>query len=259
MMKVFQKNAVNKSQLDNVAPAIQRKKKYILEDNRKNFGLGFAKANEPSSLSSQTALQLAKYQSKSDTEFTVDVDAGASGVFAQAEKSGEDFERSSLEYSTFHYMDATNGGTVATKVPMATQTNTMHAYPERGGVGTLMLAEAMTYLNSRGIRYFQPDAMMSRGGNAMNDMIPGTQRSAAYMEQLIEQTDKKSTGCSCWESFKGLFTCCAPKKKPQTENNRLLDDEQQDDGVSTYPAKEVDYEGAQEILSVSINKKFNRI
>ncbi|WP_444997458.1 hypothetical protein [Aliikangiella sp. IMCC44359] len=254
MPKLIQKKC-SCEQEDGFNSLTQLKNKLVLQDNRNST----IQAKAFPLLGKPQIMQLAKYQSKSDDEFTVDVDAGASGVFAQAEKSGEEFAASSLEYSTFHYTDAKNGGTVATKVPMATQTNTMHAYPQRGGVGSLMLAEAMTYLNGRRISYFQPDAMMSSGGNAMNDMIPGTSRSAAYMEQLIEQTDKKSSGCSCWESFKGLFTCCAPKKKPQTENSRLLDDEQQDDSVSTYPAKEVDYEEAQEILSTTISNKFNRI
>ena len=139
---------------------------------------------------SESVAQLKTYVSKTDENFKVETSSNPTGTYAQATKPGEEYETSSLEYKMRHYMNATGeGGTVPTKVAMATQTNTMHAYPERKGVGTLLLGTAMDHLEANQIQYFQPDIMASVGGGAMLSMISGEKLAAPAMEKLISETD----------------------------------------------------------------------
>ncbi len=206
-------------------------------------------------------IQMARYRSIANAGLTVNVDARNDGVRAQATKTDEDYEESSLEYALNSYMDASaEGGTKATGVAMATQTNTMHAYPQRAGIGTLMVSEAMDFMNARGMAYFQPDIMISEGGRIMKALISGTNRNAAYMEQLIAQTDQREAAetscCSCWDFFTSLFSCGSPQTG---EGTSLLDAEAQAPRVRTYAAIEVDFATTQRNLQARVRRKFARI
>ena len=207
-----------------------------------------------SSAPSQGVLQLKLYTSKSDGTFTVDTRSDASGTYANAHRGKTEYEESSIEYRTFRYMNASDPpNTIATAVPMATQTNTMHAYPEKHGVGTLLAVAAMEHLEENGIRYFQPDVLQSKGGNAMAAMISGTKRSATDMERLISEADGREVGtgesCGCWDALKSCFGCgpSKPEKKPLLE----------DTGVKTYPAIEVDIKKTKGVLKEKVDAKFS--
>jgi|GEM_PF-3072558 len=215
-------------------------------------GPGAGQVSQLKKASGSFIAQLARYRSKADPGLEVDVNAGAHGVTAQAEKMGQEYKQSSLLYEVSRYMDGTNPpNTIATKVPMATQTNTMEAEPQRMGIGTLMVSEAMTYLQGRNMTYFQPDAMMTKGGAAMKDLIAGTNRSADFMQVLIAKTDNKKPPKSCWQKFADCFTCCSPSNN--NEDEALLPE------VNTYAAIEVDYGATASALGPKVIEKFNMI
>lgn len=208
-----------------------------------------------------SVVQLTLYQSLKDPETTVDVNARADGVFAQAEKNGKKYEQSHLQYAVGRYMNATDGEQVATRVPMATQTQTMHAYPERLGIGTLMVAEAMEYLNRQDVTIFQPDIMQSSGGKLMTQLVSGTKLSSEAMEELIVETDggvRSSSSSSSGSSGGGcgwlscLFSWCSksPEKKPLIESSAR---------VRTYPAIRVNYEATRKTLGPQVSAKFKRL
>jgi Domain of unknown function (DUF4157) len=199
-------------------------------------------------------MQLKTYTSKADPTFTVTTSSNALGTFAQARQTGQEYEESSIQYNLMRYRNATGEGElVRTNVPMATQTDTMHAYPERQGVGTLLAATAIEHMETNRIQYFQPDIAKSSGGNAMAAMISGTKRSAGYMEDLISRTDGRQVAeeesCSCLDAIKSFF-CCGSSKKPEKEP--LLEGS----GVKTYAAIEVDIGGTKGNLKGKVDAKF---
>lgn len=265
-----------------VAPTTQLKGEYINDDSTlekeadtmgaKALSMGSAPLQRKAYSQADKALsfkadgtaapvQLVRYVSLKDEALSVDVNAGRQGTTATAAKTGEEYEESSLMYSTFHYMDATSGELVATSVPMATQTDTMKAFPQKAGVGTLIAYHAMDYLQSQGIRYFQSDMMKTKGGNIMKELITGTAVGASAMEALISKADGKkgggdAEGCSCWDALKAVF-CCGSKKG--TEKEHLIDEEEVEapqKGVKTYPAIDVDFSGTKATLLASVSKKF---
>jgi Domain of unknown function (DUF4157) len=207
-------------------------------------------------------IQMVRYVSLKDEALTVNVDAGSQGAIASAEKVGKEYEESSLAYRTHHYMDATSGEVVRTGVPMATQTDTMKAFPQEAGIGTLIAYHAMDYMHAQGIRYFQPDIMKTKGGNIMQALITGTAVGASAMEALISRTDGvkagESEGCSCWDVLKAAF-CCGSKKG--SEKQHLIDEEEGEapqKGVKTYPAIDVDFSGTKATLLASVSRKFRK-
>jgi hypothetical protein len=152
------------------------------------------------------------------------------------------------------YMDGNNPpNTIATKVPMATQTNTMHAYPERGGVGTLLVYHTMRHLGNRGIRYFQPDSMMSGGGKIMAGLVTATKIKAADMARLIATTDGGRAGgnhdSGCWAAIKKFFGC----GEVQPEEEPILNE------IVTYDALDVDFGATDATLKGLVDAKFDAL
>jgi Domain of unknown function (DUF4157) len=211
-------------------------------------------------------IQLARYRSVEDKELSVTIDSNSGGTFASAVKTGEEaeeFKESSLQYSLYRYRKASGDGElVRTNAPIATQTGTMEAFPTRHGIGTLIAYFAMGHMSKNGIRYFQPDALMSADGRAIKALITGTNRNGAYIEDVITRADggggmesaagseESAESCSCLDGLKALF-CCGSKK--ETENEPLIAKQA---GVRTYAAIEADFSATTGTLLAAVKKKF---
>jgi hypothetical protein len=245
-----------KAVADSVRAHITHSAVFFSRAGQTNAGLGPARIAQLKKSGPASIVQLTKYQSLNDPGVTVDVDAGSGGAYAQAIKIGENYERSSLEYVVGRYKDAGGeGAEIRTNVSMATQTDTMHAYPERLGIGTLMVAETMRYLSKQNIAIFQPDQMQSEGGKMMRQLITGTDLSAKQMAQLIADTDHGGGQVSSSGCCGGLFSCfqCFSKSG---EDEALLN---QQPNVKTYPAIRVDYAATAQTLSQKVIGKFKVI
>lgn len=192
-------------------------------------------------------MQRVRYLSK-DRKLDVDIDAGDNGCVART----KGYDDSSLEYRVNYYRDQRKEEIQRTRAPIATQTDTMHSHPEKSGIGTLVLYYTLSHLRDRGIRYFQPDAARTGGGNKMLEMVGGTRLNTEQMTRIISEAEGGGGGGGGCSAFLRFITCGLCGGSP--EEAPLLPD------ISPEPAYQINNIGLVVAgLGVKVGQKFDRV